>query len=157
MTDHHHAAGDAHGSHDHGSHDNSKYIYVFIALCVLTSISFMSYAPWWPFPKPITWLMMMAVSCAKASLVMLVFMHLWWEADWKYVLTIPASIMSIFLALALIPDIGRRVGNENTLYHYSDSRLRYVADEGDAHRLVEASRVNHEKAGAQDGVPAAPH
>jgi cytochrome c oxidase subunit 4 len=31
-----------------------------------------------------------------------------WEANWKYVLTIPASMMSIFLLLMLVPDIGRR-------------------------------------------------
>ena len=31
-----------------------------------------------------------------------------WEANWKYVLTIPASMMSIFLVLMLVPDIGRR-------------------------------------------------
>jgi len=53
--------------------------------------------------------MMMAVSCAKAMLVILFFMHLMWEANWKYVLTIPASLMSMFLLLMLVPDIGRRV------------------------------------------------
>ena len=36
-------------------------------------------------------------------------MHLKYEADWKYVLTIPASIMSMFLLLALVPDVGMRV------------------------------------------------
>ena len=30
-------------------------------------------------------------------LVIMFFMHLMWEANWKYVLTIPASMMSIFL------------------------------------------------------------
>jgi cytochrome c oxidase subunit 4 len=45
------------------------------------------------------------VSCCKALLVMLFFMHLIWEANWKYVLTIPASIMSIFLLLMLFPDV----------------------------------------------------
>ena len=52
--------------------------------------------------------MMMAVSCAKAMLVILFFMHILWEANWKYVLTIPASMMSLFLLLMLVPDIGRR-------------------------------------------------
>ena len=43
-----------------------------------------------------------------ASLVAAIFMHLKWEANWKYVLTVPASIMSVFLMLMLIPDIGLR-------------------------------------------------
>ena len=51
---------------------------------------------------------MMAVSCAKAALVMLFFMHLKYEANWKYVLTIPAAIMSVLLMLLLVPDIGWR-------------------------------------------------
>ena len=51
---------------------------------------------------------MMAVSCTKAMLVVLFFMHVLWEANWKYVLTIPAAMMAIFLALMLIPDVGMR-------------------------------------------------
>ena len=35
---------------------------------------------------------MMAVSCTKAMLVILFFMHVKYEANWKYVLTIPAGI-----------------------------------------------------------------
>ena len=35
-------------------------------------------------------------------------MHVLWEANWKYVLTIPAAMMAIFLALMLIPDVGMR-------------------------------------------------
>ncbi len=34
---------------------------------------------------------MMAVSCTKAMLVILFFMHVKYEANWKYVLTIPAG------------------------------------------------------------------
>ena len=52
--------------------------------------------------------LMMAVSCTKAMLVIMFFMHLMWEANWKWVLTIPASFMSIFLMLMLVPDIGWR-------------------------------------------------
>ena len=46
---------------------------------------------------PIGWAFMMAVSCTKAMLVILFFMHVMYEANWKYVLTIPAAIMSMFL------------------------------------------------------------
>ena len=65
---------------------------------------------------------MMGVSCVKAMLVILVFMHLLWEANWKYVLTIPAGMMSIFLVLMLIPDIGNR------LMMYSEERTASSAE-----------------------------
>jgi len=80
----------------------------------------------------------------------LFFMHLKWEADWKYVLTIPASVMSVFLVLALVPDIGRRV---NGFYPYSDHRLEYVADSEDASALVNASKHAH---GDEQGPGPAP-
>ncbi len=62
---------------------------------------------------------MMAVSCTKAMLVILFFMHVKYEANWKYVLTIPAGFMSIFLILMLVPDVGMRnhwASEERTLY-----------------------------------------
>jgi cytochrome c oxidase subunit 4 len=99
----------AHGAHDHDT-GIAKYIYVFIALCVLTGASFFTYSDAWPFhdePK-VGWAFMMAVSCTKALLVILFFMHVKYEANWKYVLTIPAAFMSLFLVLALVPDIGLR-------------------------------------------------
>lgn len=88
-----------------------KYLAVFVALCALTGVSYaVGNSQTLRENSPVVmWAMMMAVSCAKAMLVILCFMHLWWEANWKYVLTIPASMMSMFLLLMLIPDIGRRV------------------------------------------------
>ncbi len=96
------------GAHDHGG--TGKYWLVFLALCILTSASFFTVSDYWPFKDTpsIGWAFMMAVSCTKAMLVILVFMHLFWEANWKYVLTIPAALMSVFLVLMLIPDIGLR-------------------------------------------------
>jgi cytochrome c oxidase subunit IV len=41
-------------------------------------------------------------------LVILFFMHVLYEANWKFVLTIPAALMSIFLILMLVPDVGMR-------------------------------------------------
>ena len=75
--------------------------------------------------------MMMAVSCAKALLVILFFMHLKWEANWKYVLTIPASLMSLFLVLMLVPDIGRRtrVYSEERLLHAAEPETKHAHDE----------------------------
>jgi len=67
-------------------------------------------------------MLMMAVSCTKALLVILFFMHVLWEANWKFVLTIPAMLMSIFLLLMLVPDIGMR------LRHASEERKFQAAE-----------------------------
>ncbi len=77
---------------------------------MLTGCSFFTYSAAWPFHETpqIGWAFMMAVSCTKALLVILFFMHVKYEADWKYVLTIPCGCMAIFLACALVPDVGMR-------------------------------------------------
>ncbi len=114
-------AGDhAHG-HGHDDHGLTQYVYVFIALCVLTGASFFTYSDLWPFHSTpqVGWAFMMAVSCTKAMLVILFFMHVKYEANWKYVLTIPAGFMSLFLMLMLVPDVGlrRRMYSEERLFY----------------------------------------
>jgi cytochrome c oxidase subunit 4 len=106
----------------------AKYVYVFLALCLLTTMSFwtsgyLDFLIRWPFPGDVgvSRAFMMAVSCTKAMLVILFFMHVKYEANWKYVLTIPAGIMSIFLMLMLVPDVGLR------LHHASEERLLHMA------------------------------
>jgi len=149
MSDHGHHGHTDHGhtAHGHDDHDVgiAKYIYVFIALCVLTTASFFTYSSYWPFhaqPK-IGWAFMMAVSCTKAMLVILFFMHVKYEANWKYVLTIPAAFMSLFLLLALVPDIGMRSR------WLSEERMQYMAEPRDAaaplvrHGDAEHQESNH--------------
>ena len=112
------------GQHDHhGEHHGGlgTYLAVFLALCGLTTLSFFTYSPYWPWKNEpqVGWAFMMAVSCTKAMLVVLFFMHVLWEANWKYVLTIPAAMMAIFLVIMLIPDIGMRsrmLSQERLLY-----------------------------------------
>jgi len=126
MSELSHDALDAHDAeHDHGG--IGKYLLVFAALCVLTSASFFTYSSYWPFGKHVAWAFMMAVSCTKAMLVVMFFMHMLWEANWKYVLTIPASCMSLFLLLMLVPDVGMRQNNGYAKYSYQ--RLIYAADQ----------------------------
>ena len=115
-----------HDGDDHNHGGVGKYLLVFAALCVLTGASFFTYSSYWPFDKHVAWAFMMAVSCTKAMLVIMFFMHLLWEANWKWVLTIPASFMSIFLTLMLVPDIGWR--QNNGFARYSQERLLYAAD-----------------------------
>jgi cytochrome c oxidase subunit 4 len=87
---------------------------------------------------------MMAVSCAKAMLVILFFMHLLWEASWKYVLTIPCAMMSVFLLLMLVPDVGCRYN------HYSEERLLHAADPVEHHDVVHHEGAAHENEHAHD-------
>ena len=120
---HDHTAG-----HDHGHGGLGKYIAVFLALCFLTTMSFFTYSAAWPWrdQPQVGWAFMMAVSCTKAMLVVLFFMHVWWEANWKYVLTIPAAMMAIFLVIMLIPDVGlrnRMVSQERALHMARPSDL----------------------------------
>ncbi len=120
----------SHGHDSHGSHEGhggiAKYMYVFIALCFLTACSFFTYSSYWPWhdQPQIGWAFMMAVSCTKAMLVILFFMHVLYEANWKFVLTIPAAMMSIFLILMLVPDVGLRMrtASEERRYHAAEPR-----------------------------------
>jgi cytochrome c oxidase subunit 4 len=91
----------------------------------------------------VAWAFMMAVSCTKAMLVIMFFMHLLWEANWKWVLTVPASFMSLFLLLMLIPDVGMR---QNTGYaRYSDERLYYAAEPKVTEDATHATHSNEKK------------
>lgn len=85
-------------------------IKVFIALCVLTCASLLTYTTYWQehVPMEIGRAVMLTVSLTKAFLVVVFFMHLWWESKWKYVVTFPAMAVSTLLCVALVPDIGQR-------------------------------------------------
>lgn len=132
MHDASHSA-DVH-SHAHAEHGITQYIYVFLALCVLTGASFFTYSNMWPWhdQPQVGRVFMMAVSCTKAMLVILFFMHLRYEADWKYVLTIPASIMSVLLMMALVPDIGLRMRT------YSPERREHAAQAKEQYEKLQA-------------------
>ena len=122
----------------------------FCALCVLTGASFFTCSDYWPFKDTpsIGWAFMMAVSCTKAMLVILFFMHLLWEANWKYVLTIPAGMMSIFFVLMLVPDVGLRTRK------YSEERQVFAAEAEVAHAGDEGGEHGAEPAG---GSPSGGH
>ena len=130
MADHGH---DDHG--DHESHGTGQYIVVFGVLLALTATSFMiAISPIMNTPV-IAWTLMMAVSCAKALLVIAYFMHLISEANWKWVLTIPASIMSVFLVLMLVPDVLERTKTyeEERWLHASEPVVEEVVEDEHDH------------------------
>ncbi|PHS07928.1 MAG: hypothetical protein COA78_13140 [Blastopirellula sp.] len=126
---------------DHGG--NAKYWIVFLCLCGLTSCSFLTFFEWWndSVPKLVSQFFMMAVSCAKALLVMLFFMHLKWEANWKWVLTVPCGIMGIFLLCMLMPDVLYR-----TAKYSAERRIHApfaVVESADHHAAEPAKSVGH--------------
>jgi cytochrome c oxidase subunit 4 len=68
----------------------------------------------------------------------LFFMHVLWEANWKYVLTIPAAMMAVFLAIMLVPDIGMRnrmVAQERALHMARPSDVRLMQQAGESKLL----------------------
>jgi cytochrome c oxidase subunit IV len=138
---------------EHGEHQGGVRIYVMVAVALvfLTACSYWTYTPFWPFGESlaIKRLWMMAVSCTKAMLVILFFMHLKWEANWKWVLTVPASLMSALLVLALIPDVALRYMDT---WHSGPSRQRltYAAD-------LPESQPNHEHNSAGIDAPKGAH
>jgi cytochrome c oxidase subunit 4 len=147
-------AGTAHHDHalphqaGHESHGSlMQYMFVFAALCLLTTMSFFTYSSYWPWrdEPQVGWAFMMAVSCTKAMLVVLFFMHVLWEANWKYVLTIPAAMMAVFLAVMLIPDIGlrnRMVSQERALHMARPGDVVLLQQAGEA-KLLEGDPGHH--------------
>jgi cytochrome c oxidase subunit 4 len=142
----HHGHEHGHEPHGHDAHHGGvgKYLLVFLALCGLTTMSFFTYSAAWPWrdQPQVGWAFMMAVSCTKALLVVLFFMHVIWEANWKYVLTIPAAMMAVFMAIMLIPDVGMR----NRMV--SQERALHMARPSDVRLLEEAAAA----AAATDGT-----
>jgi cytochrome c oxidase subunit 4 len=140
MADH------THDEHSHGG--AALYLFVFVLLCMLTTGSFLTFFDFWNthIPKNVSRAFMMAISCAKAMLVILFFMHLKWEANWKYVLTIPAAMMSVFLVLMLVPDVGCRYN------HYTEERLQRAA-EAVEHHDVAAVGSDHAVEHAGEATP----
>jgi len=131
-----------HEQHEH-SHTGT-FVAVFVGLLILTAASFAVFRIFHESPAA-SWIMMMAISCMKASLVISIFMHLKWEANWKYVLTLPCIFMSIFLTLMLVPDVGWRLDS------VSHARRVYMAEPpGDqVHPFDEHGGEGHEH--GQDG------
>ena len=78
---------------DHESH-HVNYVLIFVVLCAFTAlsvvfdmVSFENHA--------VTILLVMAVAVAKALCVMMFFMHLKFEGNWKYILLAPTTILAI--------------------------------------------------------------
>lgn len=93
-------------AHDDHSAHHVNYLYVFFALCGLTVLSVAFDMLGGSVPHGVVIVLVLAVAIAKALSVMMFFMHLKFEGNWKYVLLAPTTILAIGLPLALYPDVG---------------------------------------------------
>ena len=107
------AGGGAHGpAHGDGGHDDLVHEVpfdpwvIFFALVGLTAVSWLTDLMHMA-AKP-TGVVVLTVALCKASLVTLYFMHLKYEARWKWFLLIPPLVVAVILALVLTPDVGHR-------------------------------------------------
>ena len=91
------------------THPRIRYGLIFGGLCVLTGLSWaVDEAAKHGFLREVAVIavLVLAVAAFKAGLVMLYFMHLKFERNWKFVLLAPTVILACGLPLALLPDIG---------------------------------------------------
>ncbi len=94
-----------HTAHAHAhEHPHVNYLLIFGALCVFTLLSVIFDVV--ELTKPVTAVLVLAVAAAKALCVMMFFMHLKFEGNWKFVLLMPTFILACGLPLALAPDVG---------------------------------------------------
>ncbi len=95
---------------DHTADEHhAPYGFIFALLCVFTAVSWLA-DELKTFGLLTNWyviaVIVMAVAAAKAMCVMLYFMHLKFEQNWKYVLLAPTIILAVGIPLALLPDVG---------------------------------------------------
>jgi cytochrome c oxidase subunit 4 len=130
-------------SHDDHNTHHVNYLAVFGVLCVCTALSVLFDGL--GLPPRITMVLVLAVACAKALCVMMYFMHLKFEGNWKFVLLAPTTILAIGLPLALFPDIGK------SYYTSTAPQIGAWAQEISEHKARE-----HQHDDADPGEPA-PH
>ena len=130
---------------DHKSHDKIYWLVCF-ALLVCTALSFgadvlpIKEAGSEPepgqmaFSTPVIAVIVLAIAVAKATCVMLYFMHLKWERGWKYVLLAPTTILAIGFPIALMPDIG---------FHYYHQVPTETMREASADHAGHADHADH--------------
>jgi cytochrome c oxidase subunit 4 len=90
-------------SDEHETH-HVNYLVIFGILCGFTALS--ATFDIIDMPYKLLIVAVLSVSVAKAMCVMMFFMHLKFEGNWKYVILLPTTILAMGLPLALLPDIG---------------------------------------------------
>jgi cytochrome c oxidase subunit 4 len=91
-------------AHD-AAHPHPNYVAVFLALVVLTAVSFWTVSEYWTLGPVAGHTLVMVVAVCKAILVAMFFMHL--KYDWfkVYFMVVPAILLGTFLVCLLLPDM----------------------------------------------------
>jgi cytochrome c oxidase subunit IV len=124
-------------AHDDHSAHHVNYLYVFFALCGFTLLSVAFDMLGGTVPHAVVIVLVLAVAVAKALSVMMFFMHLKFEGNWKYVLLAPTTILAIGLPLALYPDVGI------AYYTPTAPQIHQWGDEFSAYKAEHAQHVEH--------------
>ena len=132
-------------SHDDHNTHHVNYLAVFLVLCVCTALSVIFDVL--HMSKAVTIVLVLAVACAKAMCVMMFFMHLKFEGNWKYVLLAPTTILALGLPVALFSDIGRS--------YYTSIAPQTAAWAGEISEF-EKHHKEHEEAAAVPETPTEP-
>lgn len=92
---------------DHHGPSFTSYMAVAAALAVCTAMSFVfnSLARGESISHLTSFLLILGVAIIKATLVILIFMHMKWDWRLLYFLMIPAVIMAMMMTTVLLPDI----------------------------------------------------
>ena len=89
--------------HDaHAGPTFQTYLYVFIALGILTMMSFGAYELFGQGQRSM-WIIL-AISVAKATLVAMIFMHLKFDWNRVFCIVIPVCIMAVMMVIVLMID-----------------------------------------------------
>ncbi len=134
-------------AHDDHSAHSVNYLYVFAALCCFTALSVVFDGMGMFVSHKVVIVLVLAVAVAKALCVMMFFMHLKFEGNWKYVLLAPTTILAIGLPLALMPDIGVAYYTTTApqVVHWGEEMDEYHA----AHAEHQDGAVEHDDAAKQ--------
>lgn len=127
------------------SHGHVSYLIIFFALMIFTAISIVADLVHIP-SQAVKIVIVMAVACAKATCVLLFFMHIKFEGNWKYILLAPTTILAIGLPIALMPDVA-------TSYYIKDVPQKYDYDEFMAVHSHEAGTHHGEEGEHPEGAP----
>lgn len=116
-------------SDEHSAH-HVNYFLIFGFLCVCTALSVV-FDVLHLNNKILLITLVLGVAVAKALFVMLFFMHLKFEGNWKFVLLAPTIILAMGIPLALLPDIGVHYYTTSTPQESEirETLRRIVADE----------------------------
>lgn len=118
--------------HAHGDSHHVNYGAIFGLLCVCTALSWIFDELQASMSRPVLLILVLGVAMCKATFVLLYFMHIKFEAAWKYVLLAPTMVLACCLPFALAPDIAYPYYNVIVPQSYEVSATHGQAAHGDA-------------------------